>query len=114
MHKLNIYQVLNFMYQIKINTALIAFYSNFNEVNHSYPTLFSDKHFVENEILLTQTKFRASPRGPRLWNNLLNTQQRVTEQKVSFKNQIKTTLPSLNESVQTLQKVPNCKFAFFF
>lgn len=64
MYKLNIYQVLNFMYQIKINTALITFYNSFNEVNHSYPTLFGDKHFIENEIL--QTKFRVSPGGPRL------------------------------------------------
>ena len=48
-YKLNIYQVLNFMYRIKTNTAPIFFYNNFNEINHSYPTRFSNNGFVEKK-----------------------------------------------------------------
>ena len=72
-YKLNIYQLLNLMHRIKTNTVTIVFHNNFNEINHSYPTRFSNNCFVEEKIFLTQTKFAVSSRGPKLWNNLLNT-----------------------------------------
>ena len=91
-YKLNIYQVLNFMHRIKTNAAPIVFHNNFNGINHSYPTRFSNNRFVEKKVFLTQTKFAVSSRGPRLWNNLLNSQQRTMEREISFKNSIKSTL----------------------
>ena len=99
-YKLNIYQVLNFMHQIKTNTAPIVFHNSFNEINHSYPTRFSNNRFVEKKIFLTQTKFAVSSRGPRLWNNLLNTQQRTMEREISFKNSIKLTLLFLENEIR--------------
>ena len=91
--KLNIYQVLNFMHRIKTNI-------NSNEINHSYPTRFSNNRFVEKKIFLTQAKFSVSSRGPRLWNNLLNTQQRTMEREISFKNSIKSTLLLLENEIR--------------
>ena len=99
-YKLNIYQVLIFMHQIKTNTAPIVFHNNFNEINHSYPTRFSNNRFVEKKIFLTQTKFAVLSRGPRLWNNLLNTQQRTMEHEISFKNSIKSTLLMLENEIR--------------
>ena len=99
-YKLNIYQVLNFMHRIKTNTALIVFHNNFNEINHSYPTRFSNNRFVEKKIFLTQTKFAVSSRSPRLWKNLLNTQQRTMEREISFKNSIKSTLLLLENEIR--------------
>ena len=96
-YKLNIYQVLNFMDQIKTNIAPIVFHNSFNEINHSYPTRFRNNRFVEKKIFLTQTKLL---RGPRLWNNLLNTQQRTMEGEISFKNSIKSTLLLLENKIR--------------
>lgn len=35
--KINIYQVLNFMFKIKSKTARSVFQTNFTEIYHSYP-----------------------------------------------------------------------------
>ena len=35
--KINIYQVLNFMFKIKLKTAQSVFQTNFTEIYHSYP-----------------------------------------------------------------------------
>ena len=37
-YKLNIYQVLTFMFKIKRDTAPAAFRSDFREISHRYPT----------------------------------------------------------------------------
>ena len=99
-YRLNIYQVMNFMHRIKTNTAPIVFHNNFNKINHSYPTRFSNNRFVEKKIFLTQTKFAVSLRDPRLWNNLLNTQERTMEREISFKNSIKSTLLLLENEIR--------------
>ena len=62
-YKLNIYQVLNFMHRFKTNTAPIVSHINFNEINHSYPTRFSNNRFVEKKIFLTQSKFAVLSRS---------------------------------------------------
>ena len=99
-YKLEIDQVLNFMHRIKTNTAPIVFHNNFNEINHPYPIRFSNNRFAEKKIFLTQTKFAVSSRGPGLWNNLLNTQQRTMEREISFKNSIKSTLLLLENELR--------------
>ena len=52
--KINIYQVLNFMFKIKSKTARSVFQTNFTEIYHSYPIWFSKDSFVENQIVLVQ------------------------------------------------------------
>ena len=73
--KLNIYQVLTFMFKIKRHFAPAAFRNDFREIYHRYPTGFSQSNFVEGNILSNQTKFAVSSRGLRLWNRLLNQEQ---------------------------------------
>ena len=46
-YKLNIYQILNVMFKLKINTAPCIFENQFTEIQHQYPTRFSrNKQYV--------------------------------------------------------------------
>ena len=46
--KLNIWQVLTFMFKIKQNIAPVAFRNDFRETSHQYHTEFSQSKFVED------------------------------------------------------------------
>ena len=75
-YKLNVYQVLTFMFKIKRDSAPATFRNNFRETSHQYPTGFIHSNFVEGNTLSNQIKFAISSRGPRLWNRLLNQEQK--------------------------------------
>ena len=62
-YKLNIYQVLTFMFKIKQDTVPVSFRNDFREISHRYPTRFSQSNFVEGNILSNQTKLAVSSRG---------------------------------------------------
>ena len=95
-YKLNIYQILNFMFKIKTNTAPCIFENQFTEIQHQYSTRFSKNSFVESQLVYSQTKFSVSSRGPRLWNQ----QQKSLDRETSFKKSIKLTLPSLENELR--------------
>ena len=59
-YKLNIYQVLTFMFKIKTNTAPFVFRPQFKEIQHTYPTRCSKNSFVENQLVYSETKFSVS------------------------------------------------------
>ena len=46
-YKLNIYQILNFMFGIKTNTAPGISENQFTEIQHQYSTRFSKNSFFE-------------------------------------------------------------------
>ena len=46
--KINIWQVLAFMFKIKQNIAPVAFRNDFRETSHQYHTEFSQSKFVED------------------------------------------------------------------
>ena len=94
--KLNIYQVLTFMFKIKRDTAPAAFQNDFRETFHHYPTGFSN--FEEGNILSNQTKFPVSSQGPRVWNRLLNREQKSIAFIDSFINSVNTSLLCLENS----------------
>ena len=73
-YKLNIYQVLTLC--LKRDSAPSASRNDFREISHRYPTGFSQSNFAESNILSNQTKLVVSSRGPRLWNRLLNQEQK--------------------------------------
>ena len=89
-YKLNIYQVLTFMHKVKTNTAPLVFRTKFQEIQHIYPTRFSKNSFVENQLVYSQTKFAVSSRGPRLWNNILDQQQKAIDHETIFKELVKS------------------------
>ena len=96
-YKLNIYQILTFMFKIKTKTVPLVFRTQFKEIQHIYPTRFSKNSFVENQLVYSQTKFPVSSRGPRLWNNILDQQQRS---KTIFKESVKLSLLSLENKIR--------------
>ena len=89
-YKLNIYQVLTFNSKIKRDSGPAAFRSNFREISHRYPTGLGQSNFVESNILSNQTKFAVSSRGRRLWNRILNQEQKNMAYINGFKNSVKT------------------------
>ena len=89
-YKLNIYQVLTFMFKIKRETSQASFQDDFWEIYYHYPTGFSQRDFVEGHILSNQTKFAFSSRGLRLWNKLLNQEQKSMAYVNDFKSSVKT------------------------
>ena len=50
-YKLQMYQVLTFMFKIKRDTAPAAFRNDFQEISHRYPRGFSQSNFAEGNIL---------------------------------------------------------------
>ena len=60
------------MFKIKRDSLPSAFRNNFRKISHQYPLGFSQSNFVEGNILLNQTKFAVSFRGPRIWSPYLN------------------------------------------
>ena len=99
-YKLNIYQVLTFIFKVKMNTAPRVFQTQFTEIQHQYSTRFSKNSFVENQLVYSQTKFSVSSRGPRLWNNLLDQQQKSLDRETCFKKSIKLSLLSLENEIR--------------
>ena len=95
MYKLNIYQILNFMFKIKINVAPCIFQKQFMKIQHQYLTRFRENSFVKN-----QTKFSVSSPGPRLWNKLLDQQQKSLYRETGFKKSIKLSLLSLENEIK--------------
>ena len=77
-YRLNIYQVLTLIFKIKRDTSLAAFRNDFRKMYYRYPTGFSQINFVEADILPNQTKFNVSSWDPKLWDNLLNQEQKNT------------------------------------
>ena len=99
-YKLNIYQILNFMFKIKANTAPSIFQNQFTEIQHQYSTRFSKNSFFESKLVCSQTKFCSSSRGPRPWKKLFDKQQKYLDRKTSFKKSIKLTLLSLENELR--------------
>ena len=99
-YKLNIYQILNFLFEIKTNAAPCVFESQFTEMEHQYSTRFSKNSFVESQLVCSQTKFSVSSRGPRLWNKLLDQQQKSLDRETCFKKSIKLSLFSLENEIR--------------
>ena len=99
-YKLNIYQILNFVFKIKANTAPCIFQNPFTEIQHQYSTRFSKNSFVESQLVNCQKKISVSSRGQRLWSKLLDQQQKSLDRETSFKKSIKLTLLSLENKLK--------------
>ena len=98
-YKLNIYQILSFMFKIKTNTAPCVFENQFMEIQHQYSSRFSKSSFVESQLVYSQTKFSVSSQRSRLWNKLLDQQQKSLDRETLFKKIIKLTLLSLEKEL---------------
>ena len=70
-YKLNIHQVMLFMFKAKLGFSPVTFQSYFNEISHKYPTKFSLNNFVIPINLLKLSSYQIQYRGPLVWKKFL-------------------------------------------
>lgn len=88
-YQINIYQTLLFMYKIRNNLAPNILKSNFQHINHKYPTRHSAHNFQQPKTISKRTSFSISNRGPFLWNNILEDHEKTILQFSVFKHKSK-------------------------
>ena len=75
-YQINIYQHLNYMHKF-INNQIPSIFSDFiKRANHKYPTNFSQSSFYLKRYSLNSTKYSISIRGPKLWNDVINKEEK--------------------------------------
>ena len=95
-YKLNLYQILNIMFQVKTNTIPETPQNKFKVIEHNYSTRYSEYNFKEPNIFFRVTlKFAISSRGPRLWNKHTDQLLKTTNSLPLFKDKIKDRLIKL-------------------
>ena len=83
--KINLYQHLNFMYRLE-NSNIPAFFNDIvKKPEHKYPTKFSSLNYTLRKYSFTNSRFAISFRGPKLWNEILNKEEKGTESHTFFK-----------------------------
>ena len=68
-YKLNVYQMLIFMFKQKYKLNPKVFESDFTEIKHKYQTRHSKNNFVKPRMFLKSTSFIMTYRGPKLWKD---------------------------------------------
>ena len=91
-YQINIYQHLNFMHKF-INNQITSKFSNFiKRPNHKYPTNFSQPRFYLKRNSLNSKKYSISIRGPKLWNDVINKEEKDIQSYSLFQKKIKLKL----------------------
>ena len=68
-YKLNLYQVLNFMFRVHNETIPKCFQTKFQYIKHKYETRQSKDNFIILKRNTRITCFTISSHGPRVWNS---------------------------------------------
>ena len=75
-YNINLYQHLNFMYRLG-NTDIPAIFNDIvKKPEHKYPTKFSSLNYTLRKYSLNNSRFSISFRGPKLWNEILNKEEK--------------------------------------
>ena len=91
-YQINIYQHLKFMHKF-INNQIPSIFSDFiKRPNHKYPTNFSQSRFYLKRYSLNSTKYSISIRGPKLWNDVINKEEKDIQSYSLFQKKIKSKL----------------------
>ena len=91
-YQINIYQHLNFMHKF-INNKIPSIFSYFiKKPNHKYPTNFSQSSFYLKRYSLNSTKYSISIRGPKLWNDVINKEEKDIQSYSLFQKKIRSKL----------------------
>ena len=76
-YKLNLYQVLNFMFRVHNEIIPKSFQTKFQFIEHKYETRKSKDNFIVPNINTRITRFAISSHGPCIWNSLTNNQTKT-------------------------------------
>ena len=94
-HKLNLYQVLNFMFRVNNQTVRKSFETKFQYIEHKYETSQSKGNFIIPKRNTRITRFAISSRGPRIWNSFTNNPTKTIDFYPLLKSAIKEILLKL-------------------
>ena len=91
-YQINLYQHLNFVHKVSNNVAPVIFNDMFKKPSQKYPKNFSHNNFSLKKCSLNSTKYSISFRGPKLWNEFLNSDEKLISSYNSFLRKIKLKL----------------------
>ena len=98
-YQLNIYNVLNLMFNVKNGLIPDAFQNKFDMISRDYSTKNSMCNFKEPRFNLKITKVAISSRGPRLWSETLDNNTKAFTSYSLFQATIKNRLINLENVV---------------
>ena len=98
-YQINLIQTLKFMHKTKYGINPRIFLPIFREVDHLYPTRFSQNSFYYKRSACKTISFAITLRGPTIWNNFLSQHEKSIPHLLSFLKQIKFKL--LNSDKET-------------
>ena len=94
-YKLNLYQVLNFMFRVHNETIPKSFQTKFQYIELKYEIRQSKDNFIIQKRNTQIIRFAISSRGPRIWNSLTNNPTKTIDFYPLFKSTIKENLLQL-------------------
>ena len=90
--QLNTLQTLLLMYKIRNEESPRIFSNQFSNIEHKYPTRFSQNNFKQHKRISNSTYYSIVNRGPYLWNNVLSTKETSFQSFTQFKKCVKRKL----------------------
>ena len=99
-YQINLIQTLKFIYQTRYGINPQIFHPKFREVDHQYPTRFSQNSFYYKRSVCKTTSFAITLRGPTIWNNFLSQHEKSILHLLSFLKQIKFKLLNSNKETE--------------
>ena len=84
-YQLNIFNNLLFLHRVKNRKAPNVFLSKFLRPSYHYRTSFSQNNYIVRSFKLTKRKYRITIRSPKLWNIILNIEEKLIEKPPIFK-----------------------------
>ena len=98
-YQINLIQTLKFMHKTKYGINPRIFLPKFREVDHQYPTRFSQDSFYYKRSAC-KTSFAITLRGPTIWNNFLSQHEKSIPHLLPFLKQIKFKLLNSNKETE--------------
>ena len=100
-YKLNIFQNLVFIFKTRNGINPDIFSNKFQNIEHKYPTRFSDNNYYVPQTRRNFLRFAISSRAPSLWNKILPRYMKDFDSLPRFKNKLKD---FLNDDIENEQQ----------
>ena len=98
-YPLNILNNLLFLHQVKNGKVPYVFLSKLFRSSCHYTTHFSKNKYVVPSFKVTKSKYRITIRAPKMWNIILNIEEKLIKYPAVFKGTIKTQLLSPENAI---------------
>ena len=107
-YKLNIHQILLFLFKTKHGLSPKIFDNHFSKNSHAYNTRFSENNFIVPKFNLKLSRYSIRYRGPFLWNNFLSIEIKQKQRFEQFKTESKRSLLQTEFDVATIPHKCTC------